>query len=140
MAITTTTLPIVRHDWAALLARVLLAAIFIMSGFDKIGGFAGTSGYIASKGLPMPDVLTALTIAVEFGGGLLLLIGWKTRWAALAIAVFTLLAAFLFHNYWAVEEARRMGEYLSFWKNLAIAGGMFAIFAFGPGRYSLDRA
>jgi putative oxidoreductase len=140
MAITTTTLPNVRHDWAALLARILLAAIFILSGWGKIAGFEGTAGYIASKGLPMPQVLAALTIVVELGGGLLLLVGWKARWAALAIAVFTLLAAFLFHNYWAASADQRMGEYLSFWKNLAIAGGMFAIFAFGPGRYSIDKA
>jgi putative oxidoreductase len=140
MAITTTTTPIVRHDWAALVARILLAVIFIMSGWGKIAGFEGTGGYIASKGLPMPQVLTALTIAVELGGGILLLIGWKARWAALAIAVFTLLAAFLFHNYWGVPAEQRMAQYLNFWKNLAIAGGMLAIFAFGPGRYSLDRA
>ena len=140
MAITTTTTPIVRHDWAALLARILLAALFIMSGFGKIGGFEGTAGYIASKGLPMSQVLAALTILVELGGGLLLLFGWKARWAALALAVFTLLAAFLFHNYWTYPAEQRMAQYLNFWKNMAMAGGMLAIFAFGPGRYSLDKA
>ena len=139
MAITTTTTPIVRHDGAALVARILLAAIFIMSGLDKIGGFDGTAGYIASKGLPMPQVLAALTILVELGGGILLVIGWKARWAALAIALFTLLAAFLFHNYWSYPAPQRMAEYLNFWKNLSMAGGMLAIFAFGPGRYSIDR-
>ena len=109
MAITTTTLPNVRHDWAALLARILLAGIFILSGWSKIAGFEGTAGYIASKGLPMSQVLAALAIVVELGGGLLLLVGWKARWAALAIAVFTLLAAFLFHNYWAASADQRMG-------------------------------
>src|SRR5688500_4196378 len=100
MAITTTTTTTIQYDWAALVGRLLLAAIFVMSGFSKIGGFEGTAGYIAGKGLPIPQVLAALTIAIELGGGILLVLGWKSRWAALAIAVFTLLAALIFHNYW----------------------------------------
>jgi putative oxidoreductase len=140
MAITTTTMTTTEHAWAALVGRILLAAIFIMSGFNKIGGFEGTAGYIASKGLPLPQVLTAATILVELGGGILLVLGWKARWAALAIAVFTLLAAFFFHNYWTYPEAQRMEQYISFWKNIAIVGGMLAVFAFGPGRYAVDRS
>ena len=91
-----------------------------MSGFGKIGGFDGTVGYIASAGLPMPSVVAVLTILIELGGGLLLVVGLLTRPAALAIAVFTLLAAFLFHAYWSVPEAARMGQYLSFWKNISL--------------------
>jgi putative oxidoreductase len=140
MAITTTTMTTTEHAWAALVGRILLAAIFIMSGFNKIGGFEGTAGYIASKGLPLPQVLTAATILVELGGGILLVLGWKARWAALAIAVFTLLAAFFFHNYWTYPEAQRMEQYINFWKNIAIVGGMLAVFAFGPGRYAVDRS
>jgi len=135
MAVTT----IENKDWAALVGRVLLALIFVTSGFGKIGGFEGTAGYIASKGLPIPQVLAALTILIELGGGILLVVGWKARWAALAIAGFTLLAAFIFHNYWAVPADKRMAEYISFWKNVTIAGGMLMVFAFGPGRYSVDR-
>ncbi|MCL4762101.1 MAG: DoxX family protein, partial [Burkholderiales bacterium] len=75
------------HDAAALLGRILLAYLYIPNGFSKIGGFAGTSGYIASKGLPLPDVGAAIAIAVEVVAGIALLIGWKTRWAALALAV-----------------------------------------------------
>jgi putative oxidoreductase len=139
MAITTTTAIIRQYDGAALVGRILLAAIFIISGFGKIGGFDGTAGYIASKGLPMPQVLAAATILIELGGGILLAIGWKARWAALAIAVFTLLAAVLFHNYWAQPEPQRMGEFNSFWKNIAMVGGMLMVMAFGPGRYAVDR-
>jgi putative oxidoreductase len=139
MPITTTATTTVTYDWAALVGRLLLAAMFIMSGFGKIGGFEGTAGAIAGKGLPMPQVLAALTIAIELGGGILLAVGLKARWAALAIAVFTLLAAFLFHAYWAVAPEQRMAQYLSFWKNVTIAGGMLMAFAFGPGRYSIDR-
>lgn len=140
MAITTTTAtPTTQYPWAALVGRILLATLFITSGFAKISGFEGTAGYIASKGLPLPQVLAALTIAVELGGGILLVLGWKARWAALALAVFTLLTAFLFHNYWTFPEAERMAEQINFWKNLSIAGGMLVVFGLGAGRYGIDR-
>ena len=140
MAITTTTATMTNYHWAALAGRILLALIFVTSGFTKIGGFEGTAGYIASEGLPMPQVLAALTILVELGGGILLVVGWKARWAALALAVFTLVAAVIFHNYWAVPAAERMAQYINFWKNISMVGGMLMVFAFGPGRYSVDRA
>ena len=127
------------QHWAALVGRILLALIFVSSGFGKIGGFEGTAGYIASKGLPLPQVVAALTILVELGGGILLILGWKARWAALAIAIFSLAVAFIFHGYWAVPADQHMAQYLSFWKNVTIAGGMLMVFAFGPGRYSIDR-
>jgi putative oxidoreductase len=139
MPITTTAATTLNYDWAALVGRLLLAALFIMSGFGKIGGFEGTAGYIASKGLPVPQVLAALTIAIELGGGVLLAIGWKARWAALAIAVFTLIAAVIFHNYWTAAPDARMNEYNAFWKNISIVGGMLMVLAFGPGRYSIDK-
>lgn len=125
---------------AALAGRILLAVIFLISGFGKIGGFEGTAGYIASKGLPMPQVVTALTILVELGGGLLLAIGYKARWAALALGIFTLLAAIIFHDFWAAEAAQKMNQQINFLKNLAITGGMLMVFAFGPGRHSVDKA
>lgn len=125
---------------AALVGRVLLAAIFIISGFGKIGGFEGTVGYIASKGLPMPQLVAIGTIVLELGGGILLAIGYKARWAALAIGAFTLLAAVLFHNFWAVEAAQKMAQQINFLKNIAITGGMLMVFAFGPGRYSVDKS
>ncbi len=125
---------------AALVGRILLAVIFILSGFSKITGFEGTVGYIASKGLPMAQLVAVGTIIVELGGGILLAIGYKARWAALALAIFTLLAAILFHNFWAVEAAQKMAQQINFMKNLAITGGMLMVFAFGPGRMSLDKA
>lgn len=122
----------------ALIGRILLALIFVTSGFSKIGGFDGTVGYIASKGLPMASVVAVLTILVELGGGLALVLGFYARWAALALAVFTLLAAFIFHNYWAVPAAQVMMQQINFWKNISIAGGMLMVVAFGAGAYSLD--
>ena len=139
MPITTTATTPISYDGAALVGRLLLAVLFMMSGFGKIGGFEGTAEYIASKGLPMPQVLTALTIALELGGGILLAVGWKARWAALAIAIFTLVAAVVFHNYWAAPPEQRMSEYNAFWKNISIVGGMLMVLAFGPGRYSVDK-
>jgi len=123
----------------ALVGRILLSAIFVMSGYGKIGKFADTAAAIASKGLPAPEVVAVLTIGVELGGGLLLLIGWKARWAAFALAVFTLLAGFLFHNYWTMTGAAAAGNYINFMKNLAIAGGMLMVVAYGPGRYAIGR-
>jgi putative oxidoreductase len=122
----------------ALVARILLAFIFIKSGWGKIGGFDGTVGYIASKGLPLPQLVAVLTIVVELGAGLLLLAGWLTRWSAVALALFTLLAAFIFHAYWAVPAEQAMMQNIQFMKNLAIAGGMLALVAFGGGAWSLD--
>ena len=123
----------------ALLGRLLLAYVFIPAGIGKLGaGFAGTVGYIASKGLPMPEVGAVLAILAELGCGILLLIGFKTRWAALALAVFTLAAAFFFHNYWAVPAEQVMAQRINFNKNLAIAGGLLLLAAFGAGAFSVD--
>jgi putative oxidoreductase len=126
------------QDPLALAGRILLASLFLLSGFDKLMGFSGTAGYIGSRGLPMPEVIAALTIALELGGGILLVLGWMTRPLGLLFAGFTLLAALIFHAYWNVPEAARMGQYLSFWKNVSISGGMLMLAAFGPGRLSLD--
>lgn len=122
----------------ALLGRILLALIFITSGFGKIGGFEGVVGYIASKGLPMASVLAALTILVELGGGLAVAAGFMTRWVALALAVFSLLAGLIFHAYWAVPADQVMNMQINFWKNVSIAGGFLVLAAFGPGAISVD--
>ena len=121
-----------------LLGRILLGLIFVLSGFSKIAGFEGTAGYIASKGLPLPQLLAALTIVVELGGGLALMAGLYTRQAALALAAFSLLTAFIFHAFWVAPAAEHMAQQINFMKNLAIAGGMFVVAAFGPGRLGLD--
>jgi putative oxidoreductase len=124
---------------AALLGRVLLAAIFIISGYAKIGGFDGTAGYIASKGLPMPQVLAALTVALELGGGILLAIGFKARWVALLFFLWLIPTTFVFHKFWGIEAAQAQMQQIQFLKNLAIMGGMSYVFAFGAGAYSVDR-
>ena len=126
------------HDAMALIGRVLIALLFVPAGWGKIAGFAGTVGYIASRGVPLPEVCAALAIAAELGLGLLLLVGWQARWAALGLAVFTFVISFIFHNFWAVPEAQVMAQRLNFFKNMAISGGLFAFAAFGAGAFSLD--
>ena len=129
----------VQKDWAALFGRILLAGMFVISGYGKIPGFEGTAGYIASKGLPVPELLAAIAILIELGGGLAILLGWKTRWAALALVVFLIVITPIFHGFWAVPPEGAMEQQINFMKNVSILGGMLVLFAFGPGRYSLDR-
>ena len=128
------------QKFAAPVGRVLLAFMFILSGFGKITGYDGTAAYMASKGLPMVGVLLPLTILTELGGGILLAIGYKARWAALALAGFTILAALIFHNFWAVEAAQKMAQQINFMKNVAITGGLLVVFAFGAGRYGVEKS
>lgn len=123
---------------ATLVGRLLLAWLFIPAGFGKIAGFAGVTGYIASKGVPLPELCAALAIAAELGLGLLLLVGWQARWAALGLAIFTAVITPIFHNFWAMPEAQQMMQKQAFWKNLAVVGGLLFVFAFGPGGWSLD--
>ena len=123
----------------ALLGRVLLASIFVYSGFGKITAFQGTVGYIAGAGLPMAQVLAVGAIVVEFIGGLALLIGFRARWAALAFVVFLIIITPIFHNFWSAPEAQAISQQTNFIKNIAIIGGMLMVVAFGPGRYSVDK-
>ena len=122
----------------SLVGRVLLALLFVPAGFSKIAGFAGTAGYIASKGVPLPEVAAAAAIAIELGLGLLLLVGFMTRWAALGIAFFTVVITFIFHNYWGVPAEQAMMQQLMFFKNIAVVGGLLTVAAWGGGAWSVD--
>lgn len=122
----------------ALIGRILLALMFVLAGFTKISGFAGTVGYMQAKGIPAASVLAVLTIVLELVGGLALVFGFYTRWAALALGLFTLLVTFIFHNFWAQPEAQQMIQQLMFMKNISVVGGMFVLAAFGAGAFSLD--
>lgn len=122
----------------SLIGRLLLAALFLPAGISKIGGFAGTAGYIASKGLPLPEVGAAIAVAVEILGGLALILGFGTRLAALALALFTLVATFIFHNYWGVPADQAFVQQLMFYKNIAVVGGLLVLAAHGAGAWSLD--
>jgi putative oxidoreductase len=121
-----------------LIGRALIALLFVPAGFAKIAGFAGTVGYIASKGIPLPQLCAAIAVAAELGLGLLILVGWQTRWAALALAIFTIAITFIFHNFWAVPPAQLMQQQQAFFKNIAVVGGLLSLLAWGAGGWSLD--
>lgn len=121
-----------------LAARVLIALLFVPAGWGKLTGFAGVSGYIASKGVPLPEVAAAIAVFVELVLGVMLIVGFKTRWAALGMAVFTIVITPIFHAYWAVPAAQHVPQMLNFYKNFAIVGGLLMIAAYGAGGWSLD--
>lgn len=125
-------------QYGPLAGRILLSLMFIISGWGKITGFAGTAGYMASKGMPFPQLLLAGAIVVELGGGLMLLFGWKARLAALAMFLFIIPTTLIFHNFWAADPAQVQGQTIHFMKNLTIMGGMLYVMAFGAGPLSLD--
>lgn len=116
----------------SLVGRALLALLFIPAGFGKIAGFAGAVGYAAAKGVPLPEVAIGMAIVVELGLGLLLLVGFQTRWAALAIAFFTVVITFIFHPLSDPTQAQ------AFFKNIAVVGGLLTVAAWGAGAWSLD--
>ena len=127
------------QDTLALIGRILIAYLFIPAGFGKLMGFGGTVGYITSAGLPLPEVAAVIAIIIELGLGIALLLGFKTRWTAIVMAIFTVATALFFHKYWSAPDAMKMMQQINFNKNIAIAGGLLAIAAFGAGRFSIDR-
>lgn len=122
----------------ALVGRLLLALLFLPAGISKIGGFAGTVGYIASKGLPMASAAAVATIVIEVAASLALIAGFGTRWAALVLAGFTVIATFIFHNFWAMPADQAMMQQLMFYKNIAVVGGLLVLAAHGAGAWSVD--
>ncbi|MGE7956126.1 DoxX family protein [Pseudomonas sp. NPDC089530] len=117
----------------SLIGRILLSAIFILSGFSKIAAPAAMVGYIQSVGLPFPQLALGIAIAVELGGGLLLIAGYRTRLVALGLAVFSVATALAFHN-----NLGDQNQFIHFFKNIAMAGGLLQVVAYGAGRFSLD--
>ncbi len=115
-----------------LAGRVLMATIFVLAGFGKITAYAGTQQYMAAMGVP--GAMLPLVIALELGGGLLLVAGFQTRLIALALAGFSVISAAIFHSNLADQTM-----FIMFFKNVAMAGGFLIIAAYGPGAYSLDR-
>ncbi len=125
-------------SYASVLARILLAAMFILSGFGKLMDLQGTAGYVASGGLPFPTLLAAGVGAFELLGGLALVIGFQVRFVGLFMGLFTLAASLVFHAYWAVPADQQFITQLLFMKNLSVAGGLLLISALGAGPLSVD--
>lgn len=114
----------------ALLARILMAYIFIVAGYGKLTAYSATVGYMEAMGVP--SAMLPLTIFVELGGGLALLFGFQARFAALGLGVFSIITAFLFHG--GADDAN------NFMKNIAMAGGLFYLMLYGAGQFSIDHA
>jgi len=129
------------QDVLMLLGRIAIATIFIIAGFVKITHFPQIAAFLTSKGLPSGDILTMVSIAMEFGGGLLVLFGWKARFGALLLCLFIIPVSFIFHSFWTYSASSfaMQAQLHSFAKNLAILGGTLYIVAHGPGRISFDR-
>ena len=128
------------QPWGLLAGRILLAYIFLLSGYGKITGFAGTAGYMAKYGMPMIEFFLVCAIVLELVGGLMLVVGWKARWGALALIVFTVPTTLIFHAYWSVPPEQAYGQMVQFQKNVAILGGLLYAAFMGPGKLSLDKA
>ena len=122
-----------RYKFLPLLGRIMIGAPFVMSGLGKLGAYAATVGYIAAMGLPVPPLAYIGAVAVELGGGLLLLSGYRARYVSLAMAVFCLVTAAFFHHNFADQN-----QMIHFLKNVMMAGGLLQITYFGAGAFSLD--
>ena len=133
------------RDIAYALARIAVPILFIVSGFGKFMNIGGIANHAAMKafvnffgGIPSPIVLGYLVAAIELGAGVLLLIGLKTRWAALTLFIFTGYTILFVHNFWMMEGAVRAAQQSQALKNLAIMGALLLLALMGAGRYSVD--
>ena len=126
-------------DWVSLVGRLLLAALFLWSGYGKLVSMDGNVAYMQAVGLPAAGLLIWVALLVELVAGALLAAGWNARWAAAALAVFTIVATFLFHAYWNVPADQALNQQIHFMKNVAIVGALLAVVAQGPGGFALGR-
>lgn len=127
-------------EWAYVLARIGLALLFLWSGYGKLMDVSSTASYMAKAGMPMPEVLVWPAVLIELIAGAMLVVGFKVRWAAVALIVYTIIATFYFHAFWAIPADQMRMQQIQFMKNIAIIGGLLAVLAHGSGRYAIDRA
>jgi putative oxidoreductase len=123
---------------AIIVGRLLVAIIFVRGGINKLGSIDATAAQMAKAGIPLSNILVLGAIAMELGGGLLLMAGLFTRWAALALFLYTLTLALIFHAYWGTPDAEARMQASFFFGHLSMMGGMLVLAACGPGAYSLD--
>jgi putative oxidoreductase len=126
------------HDIVALVGRVAMSWIFLSSGFTKLTDVAAFSAGLAKRGVPAPSFMGWLGAIVEFGGGLLILLGVKLRYTAILMILFVIVATLISHRYWEYPVDQLVAQKTNFWKNITIIGGMLFMFLAGAGRYSVD--
>jgi putative oxidoreductase len=124
-------------DALLLLARVLLVALYLLTGWQKITGFGGTVDYMASMKVPFPPLAAAASIVMEFFVGLLLLLGIATQPLALLLFLFTFATALMGHRFWTLQGPARHENQLMFFKNLGLMGGLLLLAVTGPGRFAV---
>jgi putative oxidoreductase len=127
-------------DWADVLGRIGLALLFIWSGYTKLAYMAANLAYMKAYGMPAAEVLIWPAALFELIAGAMLALGWKARWAALALAAYTVIATLIFHAYWNVPADQVLDQQTHFMKNAAIVGGLLFVFAHGPARFSIERS
>lgn len=124
--------------YAPLLGRILLSFLFLQSGFEKVLNYNKTLALVNALGIPAPQILLPLAIAVLFIGAIMILIGWKAHWGALLLIAFMIPATLFFHSYWNLPEALQLDQFHHFAKNLAIIGALSMIVGMGSGALSVD--
>ena len=121
-----------------LVGRILLALIFLVAGVRKLMAVAGSAGYFAKLGFPMPEVMVWVAIAIEIGGAALLIAGWNTRRAAWLLILFVAIATAMAHRFWQFDAAQYANQLNHFLKNVAMIGGLLYVAVLGAGALSLD--
>ena len=127
-------------DWAGIIGRIGLAWLFLWSGYGMFAHTASQVALMQAYGMPAANILIWPTALVEVFAGAMLVVGWRARWPALALIVFTVATTFIFHAYWSVPADQVMNQQIEFIKNLAIVGGLLLVLAHGSGRYALDKS
>lgn len=128
------------HGACAFLGRLLISLIFILGGIGKIIDFQGAKALLASVGIDGGGIYTFLALLLELVGGILLLLGWKTKYGIYLLMIFLIPATFIVHGFWNYQGVDMVIQFQMFLKNLAIYGGLLAFLSFGPGKWSLDAA
>lgn len=123
-----------------LAGRILLGLLFAYFGYMKLMNMGGTVNYFTKWEFPMPQAMAWLAVLFELVGGLMIIVGWKTRWAAWALALYVVIATAVAHRFWTYDAAQVFNQTSHFFKNVSIIGGMLMLATAGPGRYSVDKA
>lgn len=128
------------EKFTPLIGRVLLSLIFILSGVGKIFDWGGTAGYMSAYGMPMVPLFLIGAIVLELTGGFSVLLGYKAKWGALLLILFLISTTFIFHAFWGVADPMMQKmQMASFLKNFSIMGGLFMVYSFGSGPFSVGK-
>jgi putative oxidoreductase len=126
------------RDELILIARFLLALLFLIFGWDKFGDYSGTVAYMTQSGAPLPIIAALVAIVVEFVVSIAIILGIWTRPLAVVLALYSLATAYIGHPYWSMEGVNRSANMINFYKNFSIIGGFMLLYLTGPGKYSVD--